>query len=165
MDKPVNLSKIWLVTGDRQAGKTTLCQEWVELARRAGWTTAGVLSLGEFEGDLKTAIQVEDLRTGERRLLASRKAAACQGPMLGTWQFCEATLAWADECLQDASPCDLLVVDELGPLEFERGEGWQSGFTAIEAGVYRQALVVIRPEYLQAARQRWEGARVLRVFR
>jgi nucleoside-triphosphatase THEP1 len=26
--------------------------------------------------------------------------------------------------LKSATPCDLLVVDELGPLEFERREGW-----------------------------------------
>jgi nucleoside-triphosphatase THEP1 len=121
--------------------------------------------LGEFEGELKTAIQVEDLRTGERRLLASREAVDCQGPKLGSWQFSEAALAWGDERLREASPCDLLVVDELGPLEFERGEGWRSGFAAITDGVYRQALVVVRPEYLHVARQRWPEARVLRVFK
>ena len=39
--------------------------------------------------------------------------------------YCDAeVLAWGTRILQQATPCDLLVVDELGPLKFERGEGW-----------------------------------------
>ncbi|MBN1148638.1 MAG: hypothetical protein JXA78_15370 [Anaerolineales bacterium] len=164
METAHNAARIWLVTGDRGAGKTTFCQQWVELARLGGWTTGGVLSLAEFEAGEKTAIHAEDLRTGERRLLASKKALECAGPRLGSWNFCAAALAWGDECLRQAAPCDLLVVDELGPLEFERGEGWQAGLSIVTQGEYALALVVVRPEYLETARQLWPSARVVQIL-
>jgi hypothetical protein len=48
-------------------------------------------------------------------------------------------------------------------LEFERGEGWQAGLAAIDAGDYRLGVVVIRPELLDQARQRWPAARVIEI--
>lgn len=156
-------SRIWLVSGDRQVGKTSFCQAWVDLARVAGWQTAGVLSIAVFEEGEKTAIDVENLRSGERRRLASKLAGSCDGPRLGPWQFCAAALAWADDCLKNASPCDLLVVDELGPLEFERRLGWQSGLAIVTEGEYKTALVVVRPECLEQARRLWPAARIVRL--
>jgi hypothetical protein len=57
-----------------------------------------------------------------------------------------------------AVPCGLLVVDELGPLEFERAQGWLSGLTALDSGEYELGLVVIRPELMGAALARWPEA-------
>ncbi len=50
--------------------------------------------------------------------------------------------------LESATPCDLLIVDELGPLEFERNEGWPAGLAAIDSAAYKVGVVVIRPELL-----------------
>jgi hypothetical protein len=51
-------------------------------------------------------------------------------------------------------------VDELGPLEFNRGEGWIAGLAAVDSGNYQSALVVIRPSLLKMAGQRWKISRV-----
>lgn len=158
-------SKIWIITGDRQVGKTTFCRELAELAHQAGWNVAGVLSKAVFEAGVKTAIQVQDLRTGAQRTLASTDMKSCRGPVLGSWQFCESALDWGAECLRIACPCDLLVVDELGPLEFERRQGWQAGMEAVSKGEYRRALVVVRPECLDAARRLWAAAQVIQLLK
>ena len=50
---------------------------------------------------------------------------------------------------------ELLLIDELGPLEFRGEGGFIAGFAAIDARHYRLAVVVVRPELLDAARQRW----------
>jgi hypothetical protein len=55
----------------------------------------------------------------------------------------------------DAATCDLLFVDELGPLEFRGEGGFVHGFAAIEARRYLLAIVVIRPELLKDAMVRW----------
>ena len=60
----------------------------------------------------------------------------------------------------ESLPCDLLVVDELGPLEFERGRGWTAGLAAVDSGAYGAALVVVRSGLLERARTRWPGAEV-----
>jgi hypothetical protein len=65
--------------------------------------------------------------------------------------------------LAHSTPCDVLIVDELGVLEFERHQGWLAGLSAIDSGDYQLGLVVIRPELLQQAQQRWSSARVIEI--
>jgi nucleoside-triphosphatase len=159
----VNDTTLLIVTGDRGAGKTGFCTRLIELARSAGWQIAGVLSLAVFEHGEKIGIDVIDLRTNERRRLADRFNPAHYGPHTPRWSFHAEAVAWGNAVLNAASPCDLLVVDELGPLEFERGEGWQAGLAAIAARNYRWGVVVIRPELLGVALQRWPPARVIEI--
>jgi hypothetical protein len=49
----------------------------------------------------------------------------------------------------------VLIVDELGVREIERRQGWLAGLCAIDAGDYRWGVVIIRPELLSVALQRW----------
>lgn len=154
---------IWLVTGRRGAGKTTFCTGVARAARLAGWDTAGILSPAEFQGTSKVAIWAEDARSGEKRRLASFRRQAESDLAFGNWFFDLRTLAWGNQVLQTCLPCDLLVVDELGPLEFRRGEGWQAAFEAIERGRYKLGLVVIRPDLLEIARERFQPGQIIDV--
>jgi nucleoside-triphosphatase len=162
----VNDATRLIVTGERGAGKTAFCARLIELARAAGQQIAGVLSPAVFEHGEKIGIDVIDLRTNERRRLADRFDPAHHGPHTPRWSFHAEVLAWGDAAFSAASPCDLLGVDELGWLEFERGEGWPAGLAAIDARDarnYRWGVVVIRPELLGVARQRWPSARVIEI--
>ena len=154
---------LFIVTGERGAGKTTFCRYLVELARGTGWQVAGILSLPVFEHHQKIAIAAQDLRTGQQRWLAVRREVG--QPVAGSatpgWRFDPVALAWGNRVLQTACPCDLLIVDELGLLEFERDEGWQAGLSAIDSDNYRWGLVVIRPELLAVSQRRWPIAKVI----
>jgi len=154
------MSDLIILSGGRGAGKTAFCRAAVKLARHAGWRVAGVLSPAVFERGGKTAIAVEDLSSGERRMLARLPAAGAaeEGVRTPGWVFDEQALRWADEALARTGNCDLLVVDELGPLELERGQGWAHGLTALDKGEYRLALAVVRPELVEIARKRWPKA-------
>jgi nucleoside-triphosphatase THEP1 len=156
-------SSLFIITGPRGTGKTTFCYHLVELARDAGWQIAGILSLPIFENKQKIAINVQDLRTGRQRRLAIRREVGqpATGPHTPGWHFDPAALAWGNTVLQTACPCDLLIVDELGLLEFERDEGWQAGLSAIDSDNYRWGLVVIRPELLAVSQRRWPIAKVI----
>ena len=77
------------------------------------------------------------------------------------WSFFPEIVQWGNQALENAVPCDLLIVDELGPLEFTRGEGWIAGLAAVDSGSYQSALVVIRPSLLKMAGQRWKIFRVI----
>jgi len=63
--------------------------------------------------------------------------------------------------LEEAVPCDLLMIDELGPLEFQRGEGWVNGFDVIENGEYSTALIVVRPSLIDEAARLWQVSRII----
>jgi nucleoside-triphosphatase THEP1 len=143
--------RIWIITGSREVGKTRFCTHLVEKARLLKLDVAGVLSPPIFSTLSKSAIEVENLRTYERRLLASRRIDDPKGISTQRWVFDDEVLAWGNQVLADAVPCELLVVDELGLLEFERGQGWLNGLTALKSGQFRVAVVVIRPELVSKA--------------
>ena len=142
--------KILVISGWRGVGKTALCEKIVAQARRAGRTVAGVLSPGRFAGGEKTGFFAVDVATRETRLLASTVPGEIDGLQLGPWAFDLQVVEWGNQCLQHTTRPDLLVIDEIGPLEFERNTGWWSSFEVLNRKSYQLALAVIRPEYLEA---------------
>ncbi len=152
---------LFLVTGYRGAGKTTFCRRIAQSAREAGWDVAGILSNPLFEGDLRIAIQAEDARTGETHILAVRS----EDPSPGAkhWKFDREILDWGNQVFQKSIPCDLLIVDEVGPLELENGSGWQAGLQAVDSQEYAIAIVVVRAELLGEALLRWGDARLVEI--
>jgi nucleoside-triphosphatase THEP1 len=152
-----------IVTGEIGSGKTQACAAAAGRLQELGWEIAGILSVGVWTGNEKVAIDAVDLRSGEARRLAERARAGDipQGPTTPGWRFDAETIAWCNSILCAAIDRDLLVVDELGPLELESGEGLVQGMEALDEGRFRLALVVVRPRLLQAAQHRWPGAQVL----
>jgi nucleoside-triphosphatase len=153
----------WLVTGWRGVGKTVFCQEFIRTARQKGWDAAGILSLAGFKDGIKVSIDAQDIRTGEKRSLATTQQHSETGLPFGKWFFSQKTLAWGNEVLRSSVPCDLLVVDELGPLEFNLSLGWVDALKVIRSGRFRLALVVIRPEILERAHEILQPALVIRL--
>lgn len=156
-------SRLTIITGSQGAGKTGFCLKVVDCVHRQKIDVAGVISPAEFDGDKKVGIGVIDLRSGERHLLAVLRTAGDAGIGTIRWNFDREILKWGNQVLASAVPCDLLIVDELGPLEFERGEGWLAGLSVLDSRDYQAGLVVIRPELLDQALQRWPAAAVLNI--
>jgi nucleoside-triphosphatase len=156
-----------IVTGEIGRGKTRTCEAAAGRLRDLGWDVAGLLSPGVWVGNQKVAIDARDLRSGVSKRLAERAEAshASTGPATRGWRFDAETIAWCNSLLAGAIDCDLLVVDELGPLEFECGEGLTEGMRAVDGGRFRLGLLVARPRLLQAARKRWPAATLLYVHR
>ncbi len=143
-------SEIVVVTGWRDVGKTSTCQRAVESYRAAGLTVSGLLSPGRFVEKQKTGFFAHDLCSGETRLVASAVPGELSGIQLGSWTFDARVFDWGNRCLQQADGADVLVIDELGPLEFKRQTGWVASFDLLRRKNYRLALLVIRPECLEA---------------
>jgi nucleoside-triphosphatase THEP1 len=152
--------KIIILTGDIQSGKTNLCRELVQKAKEEGVKLTGLLSPAVFHEGEKTGIDVINLKNWERRHLAVLKEKNQTGLETKRWSFYPEIVQWGNQALINAVPCDLLVVDELGPLEFNRGEGWIAGLEAVDSGSYQSALVVVRPSLLKTAGQRWKISQV-----
>ncbi|MBN1451592.1 MAG: hypothetical protein JW963_11305 [Anaerolineales bacterium] len=161
----VRNSRLWLLTGASGAGKTAFCRRLVEEAYQKKWTVAGLLSPAVFENNHKTGILAQDLRTGESRPLARNAFVPTSHALLrnipappasfsfGTWIFHSPTIAWGNQRLAAKTTCDLFIVDEIGPIELLRGEGWIASLDALRQPFYRLGIVVIRPELVETARQ------------
>ena len=124
---------------------------------------SGLLSPALVEEGVKTGILAQDLRTGEQRRLASVNHGQTAQLATTGWVFDPANMAWGQTVFQSACPTDLLMVDELGPLEMMRGQGWTAALQALDEGQFKLALVIIRPELLEKAQSRWQAARVVLV--
>ncbi len=144
-------TSIVILTGARDAGKSTVCRKTVALAQAAGYTCGGLLTLKHAGGTL----DVLHLQSGERRRLTMDRRTPST-VIQGRFLFDTETIAWGNEVLQRAQDCQLLVVDELGPLEIERGGGWQAALDLLREGAFTLALVVVRPELLAQAQRRFQ---------
>ncbi len=151
--------EIILLTGDMQSGKTNLCLEIAQIVLETGLDVAGIVSPAVFEGDKKIAIDAKNLRTGKCRRMAELQGEKKTGLETRRWSFDPEVVSWGNQVLRDAIPCDLLIVDELGPLEFNHQKGWVAGFPTIESRNYLVAIAVIRPSLLDTANQRWDISR------
>jgi nucleoside-triphosphatase THEP1 len=135
---------ITLLSGERGCGKTTACLRVIEAAQAAGVDVRGLVTPGRYAADgTRIAIDLVDPASGARWPLATR---IVPKPVGGRqWRFQPEALARGSALLQASRDCDLLVIDEIGPLELEEGGGWVDALEILQAGRYRQALVVIRP--------------------
>lgn len=136
------------MTGERGIGKTTICREAIALARAKGYECGGVLTLAR--DDIR---EVCDVRSGDTRRL-TQELGMERAVIQGRFRFNPNTLRWGRRVLERSVPCDLLVVDELGPLEIERDQGWAGAFDLLRCGGFEMAVVVIRPELVAPAQSR-----------
>jgi nucleoside-triphosphatase len=153
-----------LLTGQRGAGKTSLLEKLVEGARQARCTVSGLLTLPRMAQQQKTGLEALDLRSGTRRLLASRIAGELNGPQMGDWTFAADALDWGNNVIKQISRCDLIILDEIGPLEFDRHQGWTSAFELLANPLpCRLAIIVVRPKYADIFLQRFSQARTVTI--
>jgi hypothetical protein len=64
------------------------------------------------------------------------------------WEFGGQVFQFGERAVISAADADLLVVDELGPLELRGGRGWAAALPVLRAEDFGAALVVCRPELL-----------------
>ena len=149
------LTGLTLLTGPSGCGKTRLCEALAERAREAGLSIGGILCPAVFEGGRKVGIDQMDLASGERKRLAVR----CDGAgTVGCWRIDARVIAWGNRIIASLKGEDLIIIDELGPLEFESGGGYRQALRLLDEGRYRVALVVVRPALLPLAHLRWPQA-------
>lgn len=165
MDKNTQGNLI-IITGARGAGKTTLIGELISAFRQQGIKLSGLTSPAEFEGDQKTGITAVNLATGETRHLAvydpkPEDPSAEHRPL--NWTFDPAVITWGNQVLSSATPTEVLVVDEIGPLELNRKQGWSAAIPALDSRQYHLAILVMRPELLEKSLQRWPWGEVVAV--
>jgi nucleoside-triphosphatase THEP1 len=153
----------YLLTGESGSGKTIWCSKLVEAAQKSGLVIGGVLSPGVYEGDRRVAIEIRDIGTDERRTLARLRPRPDPTAAIKKWEMDPDVLDWGNSIFSRRAELDLLVVDEIGPLELLHASGLLAAIQAIDRGDYRGAVVVVRPSLLEKASERWPESRVLRL--
>jgi nucleoside-triphosphatase THEP1 len=162
---------IVVLLGEPGAGKTSVCQRVADVTRHRGLRVSGLLTEAQRLVSGRIVQTVVNLRTGERRRLAEY-VGVDEGEPIGrgvagrfSWTFVTDSVRWGrhelDRCLTGNS--DLLVIDQLGPLEMLAGSGWANAVDVLEAGRFELALVVVNPLVVHELRRRINGAEVIEV--
>ena len=170
-----------LLTGKRQVGKTTVCKRVAELARGLGYGPAGVLTPALLDQDglpvVRHALMVAD---GEQRLLAQANGdlggvlglvlseaeeLSNGGLRTGRYGFDADVFVWVIGRLRGAISrgCDLLIIDEIGPLELEQGRGLAPILSDLSGERLPPLLLVVRSE-LAGRLQKWLPGIPFRTF-
>ena len=156
------MTKVLILTGSIGSGKSMVAARVAALAAQRGLRCDGLLCSARLEaGGAKVGIEGIRLGTGERRALADRDTSQ-PGLRCGIWRFEPGAMEWSLDAVLGAVSLrpDLLVVDELGPMELLEGEGLAPIIPELKAGKVPLALVLVRVGLLPALMERLMGCDV-----
>lgn len=111
--------RFFFLTGKPGIGKTSLALNVAQSVKESGYKIGGMVSREVRENEARIGFEIQDLKTGEKGWLAHKKL--IRGPRLGKYFVNLGDLenigvrAILDAL--DDQDIDLLVVDEIGPME------------------------------------------------
>ena len=148
-------------SGPVHSGKTTFLAGAAAQWKASGLDVGGFLSVARLKNGRGQGYDLVDLKDGTSAPFLTRKGEP-DWPSIGPWHFYPAILEKARSILHRDRDADVLVVDEIGPLELG-GEGlWPAFVEALAGGAI--CLCVVREDILDEFRARI-GSKEPRVFR
>jgi molybdopterin-guanine dinucleotide biosynthesis protein A len=141
-----------LVVGEPGSGKTSWCREYIDWRRESGSSVGGILCPAIEKQRQRVGSDAIDLLTGQEVPFArlSRLRRFKGGEVVGDYTVSRRGILLACGAIRRAveSRCDLVVIDEVGPLELA-GKGLMS---AVELALASAAnlLIVVRSSLKEA---------------
>lgn len=128
------VKRIWLLTGEPGSGKTTALMKVVNAVRARGYAIGGVVALEKRVKGVRVGFDIVDLLTGSRDTLASVEQK--MGPRVGKYKVNLKGLSdlAARALVEAAQRCDLIVCDEIGPMEMASPEFRKAVKEAVSSG-------------------------------
>ncbi len=157
------MKEIFLVSGESGTGKTTLVESLISEINKLGVKISGIYSPARIERGIKTGIFAVDLSTRIKELLAIHQPGWDSENPNREWKMDPKVMKWGDIVIQKSVPTTILIIDELGYLEFEKNMGWISAFKILDEGDYKSAIVTVRTGLLEKALEKFKKATVIPV--
>ncbi|MDH4269439.1 MAG: DUF2478 domain-containing protein [Dehalococcoidia bacterium] len=146
-----------LVVGEPGSGKTSWCREYIDQQRKHGSTVGGILSQATEQQRQRTGFNVIDLLTGQEIPFArlSRLKRFKGGEVVGDYTISRRGVVFGRGAIKRAveSRCDLVVIDEVGPLELS-GKGLMPAVELTLASPVN-VLIVVRSSLKGALQRRF----------
>ena len=146
-----------LVVGEPGSGKTSWCREYIDWRRKSGSSVGGILSPAIRKQGQRVGSNALDLLTGEEVPFArlSPYRSFKEGEVVGDYTISRDGILFACTAIRRAvdSRCDLVVIDEVGPLEL-RGSGLMPTVELALASAVN-VLIVVRSSLKGAVQRRF----------
>ena len=144
-----------LVVGESGSGKTCWCREYIDRRRKSGSSVGGILSPAIEKQGQRVGSNALDLLSGQEIPFArlSRHRSFKGGEKVGDYTISRDGILFACHAIERAveSRCDLVVIDEVGPLEFH-GKGLMPAVELALASAIN-VLIVVRSSLREALQQ------------
>ena len=141
-----------LVVGESGSGKTSWCREYIDRRRKSGSTVGGILSPAIAHEGQRVGSDALDLLTGQEVPFArlSHHNSFEEGDEVGDYTISRDGILFACDAIERAvkSRCDLVVIDEVGPLELQ-GKGLMPAVELALASAIN-VLIVVRSSLREA---------------
>ena len=155
--------KIYIISGESGSGKTLWCMRLFHEAKSRNLDVKGLVSIPVYERDVKTGFNLQNLESGLFKPLGFKNIKLDGLLPVGSWNFDNSTIKWGNQILGNIQNCQLLIIDELGPLEFVDKGGLQKAIEILDSNRYEKAIVVVRPSLLDQATSIWPSAEVIHI--
>jgi len=111
------LKRLIFVTGRPGIGKTSVLLRAVDTLKKRGYTVGGMISREVREGGVRVGFEVVDFYTGQRGWLAHVNQPV--GPQVSKYRvnLSDLNAIGANSILNAVAKADIVVVDEIGPME------------------------------------------------
>ncbi|MEM2419717.1 MAG: NTPase [Candidatus Bathyarchaeia archaeon] len=109
--------RVLLLTGSPGVGKTTLLLKVADALKTKGYRVGGMVSREVRVGGTRIGFEIIDLASGKRGWLAHVNQKT--GPQVGKYRVNLADLdgVGAEAILKAVKECDVVAIDEIGPME------------------------------------------------
>jgi nucleoside-triphosphatase THEP1 len=152
---------VFIISGEINQGKTSLTRDVVAELIKKGLRVNGFLTIGNTNDTSRNSYYIRDINTGFEENLCSTKIDK-QKPNFGRFYFEEKAIQAGRKIIEQSltTPTDLLVIDELGPMEINN-KGWAP---AIEKVVKQNAVAqlwVVRKKLVNPIMRKWNIGNVI----
>jgi nucleoside-triphosphatase len=150
-----------LVIGEPGSGKTNWCKGYIDRRRKSGSTVGGILCPAIVRQQQRVGSNAIDLLTDREIPFARLSRCRCftEGELVGGYTISKDGILFACAAIKRAveSRCDLVVIDEVGPLEL-RGSGLMPVVESALASAIN-VLIVVRSSLKEALQRHFHQYR------
>ncbi len=116
--------KVIIIRGVRHGGKSTFAENLLSILKQNNKKVFGFLAKGIFKNNLRAEFFLENINTGEKKLLCKAEGNEEQ-KKIGRFYFNEKGLEFGKKILatNNVKDADYILIDEVGPFEL-KGKGW-----------------------------------------
>ena len=139
---------VFIISGKIGSGKTTHLIETLQLLKDSRLKLSGIIAHGLLDGDSRTGFDIEDINSGEKVPLCRLEIMNDHAEQTGKFSFSKAGIEFGRNALE--KECNLLVIDEIGPLELSGG-GWSTQMHSSSVPL----LLVVREELVPEIESRF----------
>ena len=134
---------LFLLTGPVNSGKTRTLRRWLCDWEGEGWTLGGIVSDALWNYNIKIGYDVCDLNSGKSWPIIRNVHFPCD-VQIGKYHLDGVKILEVIQAARSTPACDLLVLDEIGPLELEQNGGFRDLLTFFLAERTCSLCIVVR---------------------